>query len=99
MSTWCIEGEWSGYTSSQRHVVHREYATRDTFADEVRKLGYIRYTDGTSLILHVRKLEKGTKREKEISGYTSLIRECLAAGVHLVDDLPGVRKNRSGGAA
>lgn len=82
-TSWVIEGEWSGYTSSQRRVVHRVYERSKDFADKVQKLGSIIYTDGTALYLSV-KPHRGRKVEREIHGYDSLIRDCIAKGVNRV---------------
>lgn len=87
MATWMIEGTWSGYTSSQSRVAHREFTTREAFAKEVEKLGVIRYTDGTCLDLSVSRREGHGKRPPVINGYNTLIRDCISAGVHSVDAL------------
>jgi hypothetical protein len=91
-----IEGTWSGYVSRQSRVVHREYVTSHAFAEAVSGLGSIRYTDGTCLILSVKQFngdfrKKGMKLP-EIKGYSSLIRECVAAKVYAVSDLPKYEK-------
>jgi hypothetical protein len=82
-----IEGEWTGYNPSQRRVVHREVTTRKDYADAVKKLGSILYSDGTSLILSVR---EAIFREKIVENlqYRELIRECIARGVRAVAQLP-----------
>jgi hypothetical protein len=79
-----IEGEWTGYTSSQRRVVHREHTRSQRRVDEIRKLGSILYTDGTSLLLSVRDGKRGTP----VNGYRSLIADCIRHGVKAVADLP-----------
>lgn len=89
--TFCIEGEWSGYRSSQRRVVHREYSSSATFIQQVRSLGFIRFTDGTTLDLSVSEAPRRA-RQPEIKGYTSLIRDCIAAGVKSVDALQAKEK-------
>lgn len=81
-----IVGFWSGYTSSQRSLQHREYTSDKEFADKVRALGFIRYTDGTTLDLRVREVSE--KNEKEKHGYSDLIRSCVRHGVASVADLP-----------
>lgn len=83
-----VEGEWSGYTSSQRRVVHREYASRKR-AEAIRQLGRIRYADGTVLVLRVSEYHaaRGQQRPSPINGYGSLIEDCIAAGVNSVDAL------------
>lgn len=78
--TFTIEGEWSGYTSAQCHVVHREHTRSKKRADAIRDLGSISYTDGTRLRLRVIEGKSG----KPISGYGSLIGQCLAKGVNSV---------------
>ena len=79
-----LEGEWTGYWSSQRRVVHRT-VTRNPARYE--HLTYIAYTDGTALELRLRPC---VPREKvtEIHGYDSLIEKCLRHGVCRVDQLP-----------
>ncbi len=69
-----LEGEWSGYTASQRRVVHREVVKSKARIDRLRTLHGIRYTDGTTLILSLRET-KPREHVHEIPGYTSLIRE------------------------
>jgi len=80
---WIVEGEWSGYTSSQRHVVHRAVISKRTALAIRMKLGWITYPDGTTLNLSVRPCQP---REKvvQIHGYDSLISDCLALGVSSV---------------
>lgn len=79
-----IEGEWSGYTSAQRHVVHREHTRSKKRVEAVRKLGRIHYEDCTRLDLTVIPGKHG----KPIDGYTALIDKCLALGISNVSDLP-----------
>jgi hypothetical protein len=86
---WVLEGEWSGYTSSQRRVVHRQ-AIGSGFSDFrawCERIHAIRYTDGTTLVLSVRDAEP-RERVVEINGYGSLIRDCFRHKVSNVDDLP-----------
>lgn len=84
-----IEGTWSGYSSSQRRVCHREFTNRAKFADAVRELRWIRFTDGTVLEINVTDIGDGRKsKPKPVNGYSTLIRECLYAGVNAVSDLP-----------
>lgn len=73
-----LEGEWTGYTSAQRHVVHREVVNVQR-AERLRKVHAIVYTDGTSLILHVREARHREKVE-QINSYGSLIRDAEKAG-------------------
>ena len=85
MASYTIEGEWTGYTSAQRRVVHREHTRSEKRTDDIRKLGSILYTDGTRLLLSV----TPGKRGKAIDGYRSLIAKCIHHGVSSVADLPG----------
>lgn len=73
-----LEGEWSGYTSAQRRVVHCEIVPKRR-VEALRKLRLIRYTDGTTLIVTVREAKRG-ERIKEVKSYSSLIREAESAG-------------------
>ncbi len=73
-----LEGEWSGYVASQRHIVHREIVSSKR-AMRLREMRGIRYTDGTMLILSLREA-KTREQVKEIHGYDSLIREAEKAG-------------------
>lgn len=86
-----VEGTWSGYTSGQRRVVHREVVNHKR-AEAIRELHMIRYTDGTCLYLSVRELAYREKAEKPINGYKSLIDDCLRHGVNSVSDLQEARK-------
>ncbi len=81
--TYLIEGVWSGYTSSQRHVVHRKYTTDEAFAAQVKALHWILFTDGTTLDLTVSE-NNGAVRQREVDGYGSLIRDCVREGVNTV---------------
>lgn len=78
MARFILEGEWTGYTSAQRRVVHRTVVD-DRFAAKVKDLRCIVYTDGTSLLVRVR---KALPREKVQTSdtYGSLIREAAALG-------------------
>jgi hypothetical protein len=73
-----LEGTWTGYTSAQSRVCHREVigAAR---ARRLRDLHKIVYTDGTALLIHVR--EAGY-REKiaPILSYSELIRDAEKIG-------------------
>lgn len=94
MKRFVIEGEWSGYTSSQRRIVHRT-VHKDCFK-YLRKWAEnnhsITYTDGTALHISVRDA-KHRERVKEIHGYDSLISDCAYYNVNRVSDLP---KHKSG---
>ena len=84
-----IEGEWTGYHSGQRRVVHRTvhdgaYKILRAWAEKTHA---IRYTDGTCLVLSVRDA-KPRERVKPINGYTSLILNCAHHDVSSVNDLP-----------
>ena len=78
MARFIIEGEWAGYTSAQRRVVHREVVDKSS-AEKAKKLHAIVYTDGTSLLVSVR---EAAPREKiaAILSYRSLIRDAMALG-------------------
>ncbi len=85
---WILEGEWSGYTSAQRQIVHRQVVVgMPLFRAWCEKTHAIRYTDGTALTLSVR-TAKPREKVGEIKAYTSLIRDCFSANVTRVDDLP-----------
>lgn len=94
MSVYMIEGEWSGYTSRQRKICHREYVSdRDSLGRSIIKWCQdhfgITYTDGTMLRLMVTELENPRKkRQPVINGYTSLIRNCIHHNVSSVAELP-----------
>ncbi len=79
-TSWTIEGIWTGYTSAQRHVVHREHTRSKKRVEAVRKLGAILYTDGTRLLLDIREGKNGAA----IAGYTDLINSCISEGVSSV---------------
>ena len=83
-----IEGEWSGYTSSQQRVVHRTVhaASWKELRAWAEKTYGIRYTDGTMLLLRVRDC-KPRERVQVIKGYDSLIRDCQFYDVNSVEAL------------
>jgi uncharacterized Zn ribbon protein len=87
MSRFILEGTWTGYVSSQSRVCHREIVSKKR-AEKLRGLHKIVYTDGTSLLIHVREAEYREK-VKEIFSYRDLIREAEAKGdsVVLVSEL------------
>ena len=68
-----LEGEWSGYRSSQRRVAHRVVTKHPK---RYEKLKTIRYTDGTTLDLSIRPC-KPREKVAEIHGYDSLIDKAL----------------------
>ena len=80
-----IEGEWSGYRSSQQRVVHRTVhnGSDKSLRDWAERTYGIRYTDGTLLYLSVRDC-KPRERIKQIHGYDSLIRDCHSKNVDSV---------------
>lgn len=88
-----LEGVWTGYTSSQRRVVHREIIRDGWRARRLRSLRSIVFTDGTSLLLSLREMRRGEKAN-EIHAYQTLIRqaECRNGPVVLVADLCAAAK-------
>lgn len=84
-----VEGQWSGYTNSQRRIVHRTIhkVSQKTLFAWVKKNYSIRFTDGTVLMLSVRYC-KPREQVKEINGYVSLIRQCVCYDVNSVAELP-----------
>ena len=84
--TYMIEGEWTGYTSNQRRVVHRHYTHLPKEIEWVEKTYGIRYTDGTMLLLTATPVS-GRKRLPVINGYGSLIADCRFYDVTSVDRL------------
>lgn len=89
MSRFIIEGEWSGYRSSQQRIVHRTVhkGSWKKLRAWVEQTYAIRYTDGTALCLTVRDC-RPHERVKEIHGYDSLIKDCYFHNVSAVADLP-----------
>lgn len=75
-----IEGEWSGYTSVQRRVVHRTVHEDPGLRTWARHTHAITYTDGTQLELNCFDVDT-TEPVKEIHGYDSLIRDCREQNV------------------
>jgi len=80
-----IEGEWTGYQSSQRRVCHREVLTitnpkTSKVLKALQSLYSIPFSDGTSLVISVR---EARYREKvaELHGYTKLIRDAMYAEI------------------
>jgi len=72
-----IEGEWSGYTSSQSRICHRVVTQHP---NDYKKIQAIQYTDGTCLYLTVRPCLP-RERIKEIHGYDSLIKKFIDKGL------------------
>ena len=75
-----LEGEWSGYRSSQRRVCHRVVTKNPEI---YKNLNSILFTDGTTLDLSIRKC-KPRERVNEIHGYDSLINKCITLKVNSV---------------
>jgi len=73
-----VEGTWTGYTSAQYRIVHREVVNAKR-VERLRKLHKIVYTDGTALIINVREANY-RERIKEVNSYGALIREAEAKG-------------------
>ena len=81
-SRFVLEGTWRGYRSEQDRVVHREVvkANRKVYLAWLQKTFCIRYSDGTTLELHVRPA-KPRERVDERLGYKSLIGDCFHQNV------------------
>ena len=91
MTTWMIEGEWTGPSDPAGdwcRLAHREYTTSKLRADACRAMGSIRYSDGTRLLLHVS--PHIGRRIGSRNGYGDLITDCIRHGVTAVEDLPDV---------
>lgn len=80
-----IEGEWSGYRSSQQHVAHRSVhpGSFKKLRAWAEKTHAITYTDGTQLWITVRDC-KPRERVVQKLGYKSLIEECAFYDVNSV---------------
>jgi len=78
MKRYVLEGTWRGYSSSMDRVVHREVVpgNQKKYLEWLQKTFCIRYTDGTTLELHVRECKPRERVEKK-NGYGSLIRDCF----------------------
>jgi hypothetical protein len=95
MARFVLEGEWTGYTSAQRRVAHREVIDERKhgkgFVEKIKALRAIVYTDGTSLLLSVREA-KPREQIKILNGYGELVRDAIrhAPGKSrvLVSELP-----------
>jgi hypothetical protein len=70
-----VECIWSGYRSEQRRPCHRTVHSK-SYADSLRKISAIRFTDGTTMDIIVR---PANFREKvhEIHGYDNLLRAAI----------------------
>ena len=86
-----LEGTWSGFRPTQRHVVHREVVRSPQRIARLRGLQSIVYDDGTTLTLTLRPM---LYRESvhEISSYASLIRDAETRGVAVVHVLDLCRR-------
>ncbi len=95
-----IEGTWTGYTSAQQRVVHRQAfpGSRKKLRAWAAKTYGILYTDGTWLLLNVRDCEP-RERVVEINGYGSLIADCFHYDVASVDALCKAIKARKAARA
>jgi hypothetical protein len=82
-----ITGEWSGYRSGQQRIVHREYTADKKYVDKIKNLGFICYTDGTTLNLKIRTMKTGERKQNTIDSYSRLIRDCIDANTNNVVDL------------
>jgi hypothetical protein len=93
MSRFVIEGTWSGYTSSQRRVVHRTVhkASEKRLRAWLSKHSAISYTDGTFLSLSVRDCKPHERVKGIFDGYGSLIRECVWHDVSSVHALQAAK--------
>lgn len=89
---WLIEGTWRGYRSSQDRVVHRSITKDRKIAEQIGKQYGITYTDGTTLELTVRPLNKGERVKDLKNSYGSLICDCLRYDVWTVDGLVKAQK-------
>lgn len=69
-----LEGTWTGYTSAQTRIVHREVISDPKRIANLKTLHEIVYTDGTALLLHLREEPQGDP-VKKMDGYGSLIRQ------------------------
>lgn len=83
-----LEASWSGYTSSQSRVCHRQVISAKKAAI-LQNLDAVRFTDNTYLYIEVR---EANFREtvKELKGYTELLNDCYfkkASGCVSVLDL------------
>lgn len=87
-----IEGEWSGYRSSQQRVVHRQVfpGNRKMLRQWADNNHSILYTDGTRLLITVRDC-KPRERVQQLLSYTKLIEDCARHGVSSVEALPSDR--------
>ena len=78
-----LEGTWSGYTSKHSKVCHRTVVFDPNYCNKITS---IRFTDGTTLDLTLRKC-KPREKVVELEGYTSLIDKCTLRGIDSIDAL------------
>lgn len=71
-----VEGEWSGYRSSQQRVVHRHVTTEP---ERYSKLRTIQFTDNTTLRVSVRPC-KPRESVAEVQSYCRLIEDAARLG-------------------
>lgn len=72
-----IEGTWSGYTASQRRVVHRTvHKSSPKLRAWAEKKDNIRFSDGTYLLISVRDCLP-RERVSQIHGYDSMIMDAF----------------------
>jgi len=65
-------------------IIHREYSSDKDFATKVKDLGFISYTDGSTIELKVRQMEYKERKQSLIKGYADLIIQCVHHGVNSV---------------
>jgi hypothetical protein len=88
MTRFILEGTWTGYTSSQSRVCHREIISK-VRAQKLKSLHKIVFTDGTALLIHIREAIHREHIKSVNLSYGSLIRMAEAKGgsVVLVSEL------------
>lgn len=78
MKRYVLEGEWSGYRSGQRRVVHRE-VVKTSKPERYQNLRGITYSDGTTLHITFRECAPRERVEQK-HGYKSLISQAIMTG-------------------
>lgn len=86
-----LEGTWSGYTSDQSHIVHREILTSKSAAKKWEGINQIRFTDGTFLFINVR-LVKSREKVVQVPGYSLLMSQVLISGLKGTVDIEKLPK-------
>lgn len=77
---WVLTGIWSGYRSSQERVSHREIVSA-AYAERLKNLHYIHFTDKTTLSLKVEEtMLMDAAKFKQMLGYCDLIQEAADYG-------------------